>query len=152
MYEGTLSLFLLSAVHTQMCTQLVCTRTSALMNSTIPSTRNPPYVCRGMTAEFFCQVENGASLQWASEPQICSTVPISYTPFDSEGDIRERDAYQSNLTSIIRNPPFSNFTSSLLLNTTESMDSVMVQCGDQLSSCTSTQTQSTFNVTGKYMM
>jgi len=132
-----------------MCTPLGCIQTRVLMNSSIPSTRYPPYVCRGEGVTFCCQVFNGASLQWASEPDICTSVPISYTSGDNEGELRVRGAYRSNLTSIVRNPPNSNFTSSLLLDTSGSMDSVTVQCGDQLSSCINTQVQTTLNITGK---
>lgn len=138
-------------MHAQTCTPLGCIQTHVLLNSNIPSTRRPPYACRRERVTFSCQVLNGASLQWASEPDICASVPISYTSGDIQGELRVRGAYQSNLTSIVRNPPNSNFTSSLLLDTRGSMDSVTVQCGDQLSSCISTQVQNIISITGKYI-
>jgi len=149
-YWGNLS-FLLPSARAQTCTPLGCIQTYVLMNSSIPSTRDPPYACRGERVTYFCQVLNGASLQWASEPDICTSVPISYTSGDNEGELRLRGAYQSNLTSVVRNPPNSNFTSSLLLDTSGSMDSVTVVCGDQISSCISVQNQSVISITGKYM-
>ena len=139
--------FLLSPARTQ-CTPLDCIRTSVFMNSST-LTRNPPYACRGIEVRFECEVENGASLQWASEPAICSTMPLSYTSRAVEGAVEERAGYRSYLTSIQPNPPYSNFTSSLTF--TPHGSNVTIQCGDQLSSCTTTQDRNTIYITGKYM-
>ena len=136
-----------------MCSQGVCTPISCMtyvvLNSTTPSTRNPPYACRGEQLTFTCEVMNTVSLQWASEPDILCRNPISYTAGDDEGERRRRGFYQSYLISVARDPPNSNFTSNLTFIPPQSVDSVTVVCGNQLLFCSSTEAERTVRITGK---
>ena len=141
---------LLSAAHTpDVCTTGSCTRTSVFLNSTA-STRDPPYACHGEELVFHCEVVNGVTLNWASVPDIPCDNPISYTPGDSDGQMKERRGlYRSYLVSVSRNPPNSNFTSNLTFTPPESLNSVTVVCGNQLSLCSGTEAKNTLTITGK---
>ena len=44
---------------------------------------------------FICQVINGRTLQWASEPDIPCELPMTYTTADDDGEIRAVGSYQS---------------------------------------------------------
>ena len=121
-------------------------RTHVVLNST--STRDPPYACRGEQMTFSCEVMNGISLQWASEPDIPCDRPIGYTTADDEGKTITRGSYHSNLTSVIRNSLNSYLSSVFIFTPPRSVNSVAVHCGDQLGLC-STEDEHTLNVTGK---
>ena len=137
-------------MHTQgVCTPISCI-TSVHLNSTATSTRDLQYACRGEQLTFTCEVMNAASLQWVSEPDILCNNTISYTAGDNEGERRIKGFYQSYLISVARNPPNSNFTSNLTFIPPQSMDSVTVICGNQLSVCSSTEAERTVRITGKY--
>ena len=140
-----------AAVVQNECPVMSCIRTSVRLSPSSTGTRNPPYACRGENVTFTCEVVNARSLQWASEPEICRNVPFSYTPVDDEGEMRVSPSrsYQSNITFIASNPPYSNFSSVLTFTPPGPVDNVTVVCGDQLSSCTSTQNESTVNYAGK---
>ena len=144
-----LSLFLSTVLSQSTCPPVSCIRTFVFLNSS--ATGNPPYACRGTAVTFCCAVLNGASLQWVSEPQICTDVPFSYTSVDVDGAQRvtPNGAYRANVTSIMRAPPFSNFTSNLIFTPTESTESVTVTCGDQLSACSSTRAELAVRYVGK---
>ena len=122
-------------------------RTSVFLNST--ATRDPPYACRGEEITFSCEVMNGISLQWVSEPDIPCNRPLGYTVGDDEGKTRTRGSYQSRLTSVVRNPLNYYLNSLLTFTPPRSTDSVTVVCGDQLSLCSNTETERTLNITGK---
>ena len=140
---------LLSAAHTPgMCT----TGSSVSLKSATASTRDPPYACRGEGLVFNCTVKNGASIQWASEPDISCELPMTYTAVDDDGEIRAVGSYQSHLISIARNPPHSNFSSVLRVIPPQFVNNVTVQCGDLLSSCYSTEAESTVNFAGKHVL
>ena len=132
-----------------MCTPPPCVRTTVFLTSNATRTRDPPYVCRGETVTFTCQVINGISLQWVSEPDICRSTPIRYTTAENEGDLGSGGNYQSYLISVERGPPFSNFSSNLTFTPNASVNSVTVQCGDQLSSCSNTEDESHLSIAGK---
>ena len=144
-----LLLFLSTVPSQRTCPPVSCIRRFVFLNSS--ATRNPPYACRGATVTFYCVVLNGASLQWVSEPQICTNVPFSYTSVDVDGAQRvtPNGAYRANVISIMRAPPFSNFTSNLIFTPTGSTESVTVTCGDQLSACSSTRAELTVRYVGK---
>ena len=143
----------ISAVCTQNeCAPVDCVKTSVVLNCMTTTMRDPPYACRNEELRFNCEVVNGASLQWASEPEICRSVPISFASSDNEGEPRRRGSFQSNLTSVIANPPNSNFSSVLTYSPPGNVNSVMVVCGDQLSSCSSTEDEITLTITGKCML
>ena len=142
-------MLIFSAVHTQVvCTPRSCI-TSVHLNSTITSTRNPQYACRGEQLTLTCGVTNAVSLQWASEPDILCNSTISYTAGDDEGERRIKGSYQSYLVSVARDPPFSNFTSNLTFTPSESVNSVTVVCGNQLSLCSGTEAERIIMITGK---
>ena len=122
-------------------------RTHVVLDST--SARDPPYACRGEEMTFSCEVINGVSLQWASEPDVPCNRSIGYTTADDEGETRTRGSYQSNLTSIIRNSLNSYFSSVLTFTPPRSVNNVTVHCGDQLGLCGSTEGEHTLNITGK---
>ena len=132
---------------------MVCSKTSVFLSLTTASTRNPPYACRGESVTFHCEVVNGASLQWVSEPDICRNLPVSFTSSDNEGEEITRDfhtyMYHSRLLSLAQNPPTSNFSSVLTFTPNTS---ITVICGDQLSSCGRTENESTLPITGKCML
>ena len=132
-----------------MCTPPPCVRASVRLSSNATSIRDPPYICRDEGVTFFCDVFSGVSLQWVFEPDVCRNLPIRYTSANSEGDPGTRGSIQSQLTSVIRAPPFSNFSSNLTFTPNASVNSVTVQCGDQLSSCSNTEAESTISITGK---
>ena len=141
--------FFLNTVHTEsVCTPVSC-ETRVYLSSTTASTRDPPYACRGEELVFYCAVLNGASLQWASEPDIPCNRSLGYTMGDDMGQTRTRGPYQSRLTSVIRNPPNLQLSSVLTFTPSASVDNVTVVCGDQLSLCSSTKQESTLNITGK---
>ena len=123
-------------------------RTSVLLNLT--STHDPPYACRGEGITFSCEVMNGISLQWASEPDILRNRPIGFTTGDDEGERRTRDSYQSRLVSVQHHPQ-NPYLKSVLTYTPPagSMDSVTVVCGDQLSLYNSAEAECTVSITGK---
>lgn len=133
------------------CSTMSCIRTSVRLSPSSTGARNPPYACRGENVTFTCEVVNARSLQWASEPDICRSVPFTFTAVDDEGEMRVSPSrsYQSNITFIASNPPYSNFSSVLTFIPPGPVDNVTVVCGDQLSSCTSTQTENTVNYAGK---
>ena len=120
-------------------------RTSVVLSLT--STRDPPYVCHSEEIEFSCEVINGISLQWVSEPDIPCNRPLGYTMGDDEGETRTRGSYHSHLVPVAQSS--SNLRSVLTFTPARSMDSVTVVCGDQLSLCPSTEAEHTVNVTGK---
>ena len=146
-----LNLLLLNfPVHAQnVCTPVSCIRTSVFLALNTSNPRNPPYACRGEQLQFICEVTNGLTLQWASEPVICRDTPISYTTGDIVGETRQIDIYQSHLVSIARRPPSSNFTSSFTFTPLASANSVTVVCGNQLPFCSSTEAELTLSFTGK---
>ena len=140
-------------MHAQnVCTPPPCVRTSVQLSSNAAITQGPPYACRGDELTFTCQVMNGAGLQWVNEPEICRSLPVGYTTLNSGGDMERRGSYQSYLISVVRNPPFSNFTSNLTFTPNASVDSVTVQCGDQLSSCSDREAETTVIITGKCVL
>ena len=116
-----------------------------------PDTISAPYACRGEEVMFKCEVTNGSSLEWASEPDISRSLPLSFTGFDDEGQTRTRGSYKACLVSVARSPPNSNFSSVLTFTPSPSVNSVTVVCGDQLSSCCSSEKEHTFTITGKCM-
>ena len=101
---------------------------------------------------FSCEVMGGASLQWVSGSEIPCDNPISYGSGDDEGEIKTRGSYQSRLISVALSPPESNFTSNLTFTPSPSVNSVTVVCGDQLSSCCSSENRSTIIITGKCVL
>ena len=147
-----LSLFLSTVYSQSTCPPVACIGTVVSLNPS--STQNRTYACRGAKVTFTCVVLNGASLQWVSEPEICSNVPFSFTSVDMDGELRESPsgAYRANIISIARNPPFSNFTSNLTFTPTESTDNVTVICGDQVSACSSTRNERTIRYVGKCIL
>ena len=112
------------------------------------SPHNLPYACRGENVTFECQVTYGASLQWASEPHIPRSWPLSYIASNEPGETRRRGSYQSYLLSVTPSPPISNFSSNLTFTPSSS---VTVVCGDQIASC-STEEEYTLVITGKSML
>ena len=146
--------FFLPPVRIQgVCAPSSCTTTSASMRASVvlnsTSKRDPPYACHGEEMTFSCEVINGFSLQWASEPDIPCNRPLGYTIGDDEGETRTRGSYQCRLISVIRNPPNLYLSSVFTFTPPESTDNVTVVCGDQLSLCSNTEAEHTFNVTGK---
>ena len=131
-----------------MCTPISCV-TSVHLNVTTGSIRDPLYACRGEQLTFTCEVVNAASLQWAFEPDVPCDMPISYTTGDDEGETKGMGSYLSRLISTARNPPNSNFSSDLTYTPPASMESVTVVCGNQLSFCSSTESELTVMLTGK---
>ena len=131
---------------------LTSCRTSVHLAPVAVSTHDPPYACRGENVTFNCVVTNGASLDWASEPDICRYLPLSYTGFNRAGQTKTNGSYHSRLISIERNPPRSNFTSNLTFIPSSSVTSVTVVCGDQLSSCRRMEEKHTLAITGKCML
>ena len=141
------------AAHTHgMCAPSSCTTTSAGTRTSVvlslTSTRDPPYACRGEEMTFNCKVMNGNSLQWASEPDVPCNRPLGFTIGDDEGETRTRGSYHSRLTSVVRNPLNPYLSSVFTFTPPGSMNSVTVQCGDQLALC-STEDERTVIVTGK---
>lgn len=131
------------------CTPPPCVRTSVQLSSNAAIAQGLLYACRGDQLTFTCQVMNGAGLQWVNEPEICRSLPVGYTTANSEGDVTRGSSYQSYLIAVASAPPFSNFTSNLTFAPNTSVDSVTVQCGDQLSSCSDSETETTVIITGK---
>ena len=129
-----------------------CSRTSVHLGPSSVGARDPPYACRSEEVTFFCQVINGVILQWASEPDIPCDNPMSFTAADNEGEIRAVGSYQSRLISIVRNPPYSNFSSVLTFIPPQFVNNVTVQCGEQLPFCSSTEAESTVNFAGKHVL
>ena len=118
------------------CHLMSYSRTSVHLSPSSVGARDPPYACRSEEVTFLCQVINGLTLQWASEPDIPCNDPISYTPADIVG------SYQSRLISIARNPPYSNFSSVLTFIPPQFVNNVTVQCGEQPPICSSTEAES----------
>ena len=135
-----------------MCDPPPCVRRSVHLSSNASSIRDPPYICRGEGLTFTCHIVNGAGLQWVSEPDICRSTPIRYTTAENEGDLGSGGNYQSYLISVVRGPPFSNFSSNLTFTPPRSVNNVTVVCGDQLSLCSSTEDEYTLNITGKCIL
>ena len=81
------------------------------------------------------------------EPDIRRSIPVGYAAANSEGDRYKEGSYQSYLVE--RAPPFSNFSSNLTFTSNLSVNHITVQCGDQLSSCSNTEAESTVSITGK---
>ena len=129
-----------------------CFRTSVHLGPSSIGARDLPYACRGENVTFICEVMNGRTLQWASEPDISCQRPMTYTAVDDDGEIRAMGSYQSRLISIARNPPYSNFSSVLTVIPPQFVNNVTVQCGEQLSSCSSTEAESTVNFAGKCVL
>ena len=125
-------------------------KTSAVLSLT--NTRHSQYACRNEEVTFNCDVINGISLQWVSEPHIPCDVPISYAIGDVEGETRTRDSHQSHLVSVTRNPLNSSISSNLTFTANGSVNSVTVVCGDQLQLCNSAEDEWTLNITGKCML
>ena len=133
-------------VHTQLgvCAPSSCT--SVILSP------DPPYACRDKELTLNCEVINGFSLQWVSEPDIPCNRRLIYTTGDDIGETRTRGSYRSNLTSVTRNPLNPYLSSVLTFTPTGSMDSVTVVCGHQLSQCPGTEAKRTLNITGKCML
>ena len=130
-----------------MCIPPPCVRTSVQLSSNAANRQGLHYACPGDELTFTCQVFNGAGLQWVNEPKICRSLPVGYTTANREGEMQSGSFYQSYLISVVRNPPFSNFSSNLTF--TANASNVTVQCGDQLSSCSDTEAESSIIITGK---
>ena len=140
-------------MHAQnVCPQPPCVRTSVQLSSNAAIAQGLPYACRGDELTFTCQVMNGAGLQWVNEPEICRSLPVGYTTANSEGNMEKGSSYQSYLISVVRNPPFSNFSSNLTFTANPPANNVTVQCGDQLSSCSNTEDEITVIITGKCVL
>ena len=129
-----------------------CTRTSVELIPDTVNEQSSPYTCRGHQVTYKCDVTFGPSLEWASEPDICRDLPLSFTAFDAEGENRTSGPYQARLLFVARNPPFSNFSSILTFYPNASVDAITIICGDQLSSCSSTKAESTLTIAGKCML
>ena len=125
-------------------------KTSAVLSLT--NTRHSQYACCNEEVTFNCDVINGISLQWVSEPHIPCDVPISYSIGDVEGETKTRGSYQSHLVSVTRNPLNSSISSNLTFTANGSVNSVTVVCGDQLQLCNSAEDKRTLNITGKCML
>ena len=140
-------------MHAQnVCMPPPCVRTSVQLNSNAAITQGLPYACRGDELTFTCQVMNGAGLQWVNEPEICRSLPVGYTTASREGDVVRGSSYQSYLISVARAPPFSNFSSNLTFTANPPANNVTVQCGDQLSSCSDREAETTVIITGKCVL
>ena len=109
------------------------------------SPRDSLYACRGEEVTFECQVTHGASLEWASEPDILRSRPLSYSAINEPVETRSRGFYQSCLISITRRPPRSNFSSNLTFTPSSP---VTVVCGDQVAFC-SVEEEYALAITGK---
>ena len=79
---------------------LSCFRTSVHLSPSSIGARDPPYACRGENVTFICQVINGVTLQWASDPEIPCDNPMSYTT-----------AYTSSSILKLQLRPYSHSTS-----------------------------------------
>lgn len=112
-------------------------------------TRNPPFVCRNELVKFICEVTKATAVQWVSEPDVRHDAPIRYITSDDVGEKRRSGSCQSNLTHIQRNPPFSNFSSDLIVTPPGSVNSVRAKCGHQQSFCSNTWAESIVNITSK---
>ena len=130
------------------CCFFLATATVSL-KSEAAITRNPPFVCRNELVKFTCEVTQATAVQWVSEPDVRHDAPIRYIPSDDVGETRRRGSCQSNLTHIERNPPFSNFSSELIVTPPESVKSVRAECGHQQSLCSSTWAESIVPITSK---
>ena len=134
------------------CRPMSCFRTSVHLSPSSIGARDPTYACRSEGVTFICEVINGVALQWASEPDIPCDNPMSYTAGDDVGEIRAVGSYKSRLISIARNPPHSNFSSVLTVIPPQFVNNVTIQCGDLISSCCSTEAESTVNFAGKCVL
>ena len=126
-------------------------RTSVLLN--LNGTHDPPYTCRGEEMTFSCEVINGVSLQWASEPDIPRSTPLGFTTGDDEGEPRTRGSYQSRLVSV-KHHPQNPYLKSVLTYTPPagSTDNVTVVCGNELSLDNGAEAECTVSITGKCML
>ena len=150
-------IFFLPAVQSQgVCAPSSCTTTSASMRASVvlnsTSKHDPPYACRGEEMTFSCELMNGVSLQWVSEPDIPCDRPIGYTIGDDEGETRTRGSYQSRLTSVVQSPLNSYLSSVFKFTPPGSMNNITVVCGDQLSLCNSAEAERTLSIIGKCML
>ena len=146
-----------STVHMHgVCAPSSCTGTSAARTTSVvlrtTITRDPPYACREEELTFNCDVLNGVILQWVSKPDIPCDHSFSFTTGHVVGETRENDLYQSHLVSVSRAPPNSNFSSNLTFAPPQSVNSVTVHCGNELSLCSSTEDEYTLNITGKCIL
>ena len=148
--------FPLSAVYTPGVSTPTSCATSVHLNSTIASTRDPPYACCGEQLVFNCVVVDGVALQWVSNPGIPCDDPITFTSGDDEGQRKTRNGdegflFQSYLTSLMSDPPSSNLTSNLTFTPPPSVNSVAVVCEDEhgQSSCCNAKDESTVIITGE---
>lgn len=94
-----------------------------------------PFVCTGDQLVFTCEVLSAGSLQFAAEPEICRLNPLSYLSGSEEGDRKMNGMFESNLVSLDRHPPTSNFTVTLTGTPTNEM-TLLVLCAERVSSCT----------------
>ena len=147
--------FPLSAVYTPGVSTPTSCATSVHLNSTIASTRDPPYACRGEQLVFNCAVVDGVALQWVAKPGIQCDDPITFTWGDDEGQRKTRNPdeglFQSYLISLMSDPPNSYFTSNLTFTPRPSVNSVTVICEDERgqSSCCNAKDESTVIITGE---
>ena len=130
--------------------------TSVHLNSTIASTRDPQYACRGEQLVFNCAVIDGVALQWVSKPGIPYDNPITFTSGDDVGERRIRrrrneSFFQASLISVTGEPPNSKITSNLTFTPRPSVNSVTVVCKDERgqSSCCNAKDESTVIITGE---
>lgn len=107
-----------------------------------------PSVCIGDQLVFTCEVLSAGSLQFAAEPEICRSRPLTYLSGNDVGDKKIDGMFESNLVSLDRNPPMSNFTVTLNGTPTDEM-TLLVLCGKRVTSCSGVE-EKNITVIGKY--
>jgi len=107
-----------------------------------------PFVCTGDQLVFTCEVLSAGSLQFAAEPKICRLHPLNYLSGSDVGDKKISGMFESNLVSLDRNPPMSNFTVTLNGTPTDEM-TLLVLCGERVRSCSGVE-EKHITVIGKY--
>ena len=109
-----------------------------------------PIVCTGDQLVFTCEVLRAGSFQFAAEPEICRSNPLSYLSGSHVGETKMKWLFQSKLVSLDRiNPLTSNFTVTLTGTPTDEM-TLLVLCAERVSSCTGVKERN-ITVIGKYI-
>jgi len=93
-----------------------------------------PFVCTGDQLVFTCEVLNAGSLEFAAEPEICRQDPITYLSGSDVGSKMTKGMFDSNLESLDRNPPTSNYTVTVTGTPTTKM-TLLVLCAERVDLC-----------------
>ena len=104
--------------------------TSARLSATFEE-NGRAFTCPGEQLTFTCETFHSTTIEIVAEPFICRADPIAYAATDAVGSPGGTDLFQANLTDIQcepSSPRIANFTTTLIVNSTNETAGTVVEC------------------------